>query len=93
MQLAVLYANEKQIQSMIQTSTQDLLILHAYGETTAEQKQQLARELATNETLHQELMEIVHTKKMLDAKKKSPSDTSLRIIMAHSHKTEHLHEI
>ena len=78
---------------MIQTSTQDLLVLHAYGETTAEQKQQLARELATNETLHQELLEIVHTKKMLDAKKMSPSDTSLRIIMAHSHKTEHHHEI
>lgn len=78
---------------MIQTSTQDLLILHAYGETSAEQKQQLARELATNETLHEELMEVVHTKKMLNAKMKSPSDTSLRIIMAHSHKTEHLHEI
>lgn len=78
---------------MIQTSTQNLLVLHAYGETSAEQKQQLARELATNENLHEELMEIVQAKKMLDTKMKSPSDTSLRIIMNYSHKTEHLHEV
>lgn len=78
---------------MIQTSTQDLLVLHAYGETTTEQKQQLARELATNEALHSDLMEIIQGKKMLDSKMKSPSETSLRIIMGYSIKTEHLHEI
>lgn len=78
---------------MIQTSTQDLLVLHAYGETTTEQKQQLARELATNESLHQDLMEIIQAKKMLDTKMKSPSETSLRIIMSHSYKTEHIHEM
>lgn len=79
--------------AMIQTSTQNLLVLHAYGETTEAQKEQLAREMATDETLHEELMEMVRAKRMLNGKLKSPSETSIRIIMEHSYKTEHLQEI
>lgn len=78
---------------MIQTSTQNLLVLHAYGETTEAQKQQLAEAMAKDETLHEELMELIRAKRMLNGKLKSPSETSIRIIMEHSHKSEHLQEI
>ncbi len=77
---------------MKQTSTQDLLTLHIYGETTAEQKEQLARLLANDETLQAELAELSQAKQELGRKMKSPSLTSLRIIMDYSHKTEQLHE-
>lgn len=73
---------------MVQTSTQNLLVLHAYNETTPEQKQQLAKELALNETLHEELMELLRGKKLLDSKMKSPSETSVQIILRHSCKEE-----
>ncbi len=78
---------------MEQTSTQDLLILHAYGETTLEQRESLAKQLASDETLQEELLEIIRTKRELNSQMKSPSVTSLRIIMEHSYKTEHLQEI
>ncbi|HLP18785.1 MAG TPA: hypothetical protein VK174_00715 [Chitinophagales bacterium] len=78
---------------MEQTSTQDLLVLHAYGETTLEQREFLATELANDENLQDELMELIRTKRALTSKLKSPSATSIRIIMEHSHKTEHLQEI
>lgn len=78
---------------MIQTSTQNLLVLHTYNETTEAQKQQLGSEMATSESLHEELMELVKAKKQLNRLMKSPSETSIRIIMEHSHKTEHLHEV
>lgn len=78
---------------MIQTSTQNLLVLHTYNETTEAQKHQLASEMATSESLHEELMELVKAKKQLNRLMKSPSETSIRIIMEHSHKTEHLHEV
>ena len=78
---------------MIQTSTLDLLVLHAYGETTLQQKEFLATQLAINENLQDELMELIRAKRQLNAKMKSPSNTSVRIIMEHSYKTEHLQEI
>lgn len=78
---------------MEQTSTHDLLVLHAYGETTLEQRDFLATQLAINENLQEELMEIVRIKRELTTKMKSPSETSVRIIMEHSYKTEHLQEI
>jgi len=78
---------------MERTSTQDLLILHAYGETSPEQREFLATQLAMNENLQEELMDIIRTKRELTSQTKSPSQTSLRIIMEHSYKTEHLQEI
>jgi hypothetical protein len=78
---------------MKQTSTQDLLVLHAYGETTNEQKDLLAQELASEATLQEDLNELIRAKRMLNSKTLSPSKTSLRIIMEHSYKTEHLQEI
>lgn len=78
---------------MEQTSTQDLLLLHAYGETTIEQREYLAELLANDDSLQEELMELIRTKRELNAHLKSPSNTSVRIIMEYSHKTEHLQEI
>lgn len=78
---------------MTKISTNHLLVLHAYGETTNEQKEMLAKELAVNEELHEELIEFIRAKRMLNGTVKSPSNTSVRIIMEHSHKTEHLQEI
>jgi hypothetical protein len=78
---------------MTNTSTQNLLVLHTYGETTDEEKQFLASELATSETLHEEMMELIRAKRLLNKQMKTPSATSIRIIMEHSYKTEHLQEI
>jgi hypothetical protein len=78
---------------MVQNSTYQLLVLHAYGETTEAQKMELAEAVAKNESLHEELMEMLRAKKELNNSFLSPSETSIRIIMDYSHKTEHLQEI
>jgi hypothetical protein len=78
---------------MIQTSTPNLLLLHAYGETTEEQKEVLATELIKDPSLHEEMIAVIKTKRLLNREMKSPSITSVRIIMEHSYKTEHLQEI
>ncbi|MDB5281157.1 MAG: hypothetical protein JWO06_232 [Bacteroidota bacterium] len=75
------------------TSTLELLLLHAYNETTESQKEFLALELAKDPSLQEDMMEMIRAKRMLNAKMKSPSPTSVRIIMEHSYKTEHLQEI
>lgn len=78
---------------MTKTSTPDLLLLHAYSETTSQQKDLLAGKLALNEDLQSEYAELIQSKQMLNKLVKSPCETSLRIIMEHSYKTEHLQEI
>lgn len=78
---------------MIQTSTPNLLLLHAYGETTEQQKEVLATELIKDPALHDELTSAIKSKRILNSKMMSPSNTSVRIIMEHSYKTEHLQEI
>ena len=76
---------------MKHTSTQNLLVLHTYGETTPQQEVELVEALANNEALQAELLELEQAKEVLTSKMKSPSLTSLRIIMEHSNKTEQLH--
>ena len=78
---------------MNQTSTPNLLLLHAYGETTEEQKEVLATELIKDPVMHEEFVNVIKAKRALNNKMKSPSNTSVRIIMEHSYKTEHLQEI
>lgn len=78
---------------MNQTSTPNLLILHAYGETTEVQKEALADGIIKDPSLHEELIDIIKSKRTLNSKLMSPSNTSVRIIMEHSYKTEHLQEI
>jgi hypothetical protein len=89
----VLMLYQLKILIMKQTSTQDLLILHGYGETTYDQKQLLSKAFAAEENLQEELMEIIRAKRQLNSKTMSPSETSIRIIMEHSYKSEHLQEI
>lgn len=84
---------KNKITNMEQISTQDLLLLHAYGETTEEQKAFLALEMAKDPGLIEEFMELVRAKRMLNKQLLTPSNTSVRIIMEHSYQTEHLHEI
>jgi hypothetical protein len=74
-------------------STQNLLVLHAYNETSEAQKEFLACQLVEEPALHEDLMEMIRAKRMLNGKVKSPSNSSVRIIMEHSYKTEHLQEI
>ncbi len=74
-------------------STHDLILLHAYNESTEPQKEFLAKELAKDPALHEDLMEIIRAKRALNTKMMSPNPTSIRIIMEHSYKTEHLQEI
>ena len=78
---------------MEQTSTLELLVLHAYGESNEGDKAFLAKELAKDPALQEDLMEVIRAKRHLNSKMKSPSETSVRIIMEHSYKTEHLQEI
>jgi hypothetical protein len=78
---------------MITTSTPNLLLLHAYGETTEEQKEVLATELIKDPALHEEMIAVIRSKRLLNSKMTGPSNTSVRIIMEHSYKTEHLQEI
>jgi hypothetical protein len=78
---------------MIQTSTPNLLLLHAYGETTEEQKEVLATELIKDPSLHEEMIAVIKSKRLLNREMISPSNTSVRIIMEHSYKTEHMQEI
>ena len=78
---------------MIQTSTPNLLLLHAYGETTEAQKEMLTTEMVKDPALHEEMIGVIKSKRILNSKMMSPSNTSVRIIMEHSYKTEHLQEI
>jgi hypothetical protein len=78
---------------MKQTSTPDLLVLHAYGETTDAQKELLASEFSKETSLQEDLMEFIRVKRQLNSRILSPCSTSLRIILEHSYKTEHLQEI
>jgi len=78
---------------MKQNSTQDLLMLHLYNETTPAEKVVVAKELAQNESLQAEFQELQKTQRSLASDLKSPSLTSLRIIMEYSYKTERLQEI
>ncbi len=78
---------------MNKTSTSDLLLLHTYSETTSSQKDLIVEKISMNQDFQTEYTELVQSKHMLNKLVKSPSETSLRIIMEHSYKTEHLQEI
>lgn len=77
---------------MKQNSTSQLVLIHAYGETNQAQREALEKELSENSTIYEEYMNAIRIKRMLNSKMLSPSATSIRIIMEHSHKTEHLQE-
>ena len=78
---------------MNQTSTNELILLFSYRETTPEQTEKALQLITENESVRAQFEELMQAKQQLSAQLKSPSTTSLNIIMEHSHKTAHLQEI
>jgi len=76
---------------MNQISTLNQLVQLAYGELSEQESLILLEKIAQDETLQREWETILATKEELKFSKKIPSKTSLRIILDHSHKTEHIH--
>ena len=78
---------------MVQLSTFDQLLLMAYGELNNEDARALQEQLKVDADLTREWHSILRLSGQLDKVTSSPSDTSLRIVLDHSYKTEHLQEI
>lgn len=78
---------------MIQSSTSDLLILLAYGELPDAEATSLRARIATDPALAAEWDTIRLTIDELTSTSYTPSETSTKIVMEHSCKTEHLQDI
>jgi len=78
---------------MVQLSTSDQLLLMAYGELNSKDARSLQEQIQADEALSQEWHSILRLTGRLDKVIDSPSETSLRIVLEHSYKTEHLQEI
>ncbi|MBS1618662.1 MAG: hypothetical protein JST76_09095 [Bacteroidetes bacterium] len=78
---------------MIQSSTSDLLILLAYGELAEKEAAALQAQIAADPALAAEWDAIRLTIDELPAISLSPSETSTKIVLEHSCKTEHLQDI
>ena len=77
---------------MNKKSTPETFIRHLYGETTDVEKEQVCREMALDEACFSNFNALLEAKNSLHLLLEKPSETSLKIIMEHSHKTEHLQE-
>lgn len=77
---------------MNKNSTPETFIRHLYGETTKAEKEQVGIELALDESCFAEFNDLLEAKNSLNLLIEKPSETSLKIIMEHSHRTEHLQE-
>jgi anti-sigma factor RsiW len=78
---------------MILQSTFDQLLLMAYGELDPTDARALQEQIMADNALAQEWYAILRLTGELDHMISSPSETSLRIVLDHSYKTEHLQEI
>ena len=78
---------------MIQSSTSDQLILLAYGELTGAESSALLSRIGTEPELAREWDSLKEIRSELSDAIVSPSDTSLKIVLEHSCKTEHIQEI
>ena len=65
----------------------------AYGELNSEDARALQEQLKSDEELAREWHSILRLSGQLDQVSLSPSETSLKIVLEHSYKTEHLQEI
>ena len=83
----------KKIKRMIQLSTSDQLLLMAYGELDSKDARTLQAQIQADEELAKEWYSILRLTGRLDKLSVSPSETSLKIVLEHSYKTEHLQEI
>ena len=78
---------------MIQQSTFDQLLLMAYGELNNEDARALQEQMKVDTDLAREWHSILRLSGQLDKAVTAPSETSLRIVLEYSYKTEHLQEI
>lgn len=78
---------------MIQSSTSDLLILLAYGELPENEAAALQAQIAAEPALAAEWEAVRQTIDELSTISLSPSETSTKIVLEHSCKTEHLQDI
>lgn len=78
---------------MVQLSTSDQLLLMAYGELNSRDARALQEKIQADAELAKEWHSILRLTGRLDKVIDSPSETSLRIVLEHSYKTEHLQEI
>jgi hypothetical protein len=78
---------------MIQSSTYDQLILLAYGELNGAEASALLARIGADAELAGQWDTIKNLTGELDKGMVAPSDTSLKIVLEYSNKTEHLQEI
>ena len=78
---------------MIKSSTSDQLILLAYGELNGAETSALLAQIGSDAALAQEWDTIKQLTAELSDAFVSPSETSLKIVLEHSYKTEHMQEI
>lgn len=76
--------------SMNQISTNNLLLQLAYGELSEQDATTLMEKISQDSDLLKEWETILAAKEELNFSVKKPSETSLKIIMEHSRKTEHI---
>jgi len=77
---------------MTNISTQEL-ISHLYNESSDEQQLAIYDALSESPELLDEMHSLAHTKTLLSGKMLSPSNTSIKIILQHSYKTEDIHHL
>lgn len=75
---------------MNEISTHNLLLQLAYEELSEPLAAELLNKIAQDSNLQNEWEAILAAKEELKFTVKKPSETSLKIIMEHSHKTEHI---
>jgi hypothetical protein len=78
---------------MTKSSTSDQLILLAYGELTGAEASALLAQIGSDAGLAQDWDTIKQLTAELSNASVSPSETSLKIVLEHSFKTEHMQEI
>ena len=78
---------------MIHRSTSDQLLLLAYGELKGDEASALIAQIGTDPELAREWNAIKQMTTQLNDTIVAPSETSLKIVLEHSCKTEHIQEI
>ena len=78
---------------MKQVSTSDQLLLLSYGELARQDALKLQEHIICDNDLAFQWDSLCHMVSEMDRLVFGPSDTSLRIVLEHSYKTEHLQEI
>jgi|1048.fasta_scaffold181846_1 anti-sigma factor RsiW len=70
---------------MTQKTTEEQLILLAYGELNAEERLQVEKAMAADSELRNRYHRVLQSKQLLNTIQEEPHPTSVAIIMEHSH--------